>query len=96
MQNVYIVFKNVYTDKITHLDGSALSVPMTALEFVCSNQLGQYWIQKDTAGVPVLCTCVPMFESTTITVTDAQGNNPYTSEAGIFGGGHPPHRPHVA
>lgn len=93
MNTGYLQFNDIYTDLITGINGTSLSEPTTAKDFMNNNPLGEWWINKGIDGTLQLCTNVAEGTGLYASVTDANGQNPYNSNAGIFFGGHPPRKP---
>lgn len=91
MDKVSFYINNISTDLITAFNSSP-NTPVIATGFVSGNALGQFWIEKDENGFPVLCTYSALLTNNTLDLTDGNGNNPYTVQGSFFIK-HPIHAP---
>ncbi len=91
MNKVSFFIEVIDTDLIVAINGNAVS-PVTAKNWICSNPLGRWWSELDENGFAVLCTYSELFINNTLSLTDQNGNNPYTVEGSYFIK-HPIHAP---
>ncbi len=97
MSKIFFLIKDINNDQITAVNGTSLPSSLTPAEYVAANTdasdnvLGSWWIEQDTAGVPVLCTYCPMGGNIILSITGAHSS--YTVERSDFIQDHPIHYP---
>lgn len=88
MGKVFFSFLDISADTISAVNNLSLNPPVTAAAWVGQNPLGNWWIELDGNGTPVLCTYAAELTPMVISASNA-GFGAYTMTAQDFIGGRP-------
>lgn len=90
---IFFQIDDINNDLIQSVNGVPV-IPASAAKDFVYNQAGfDWWIEKDTAGFPVLCTTGVQFQNVEIGVIPFGGGPIYIVVRRDFGKAHPDHRP---
>ncbi len=88
MRQVFFHIQDIANDLITACNGVSLPIPINAADAAYQN-LGNYYVTKNTDGDLTLCANADYGQGTTLTMQDIQSNT-YDIKGCDFVGGRPP------